>query len=70
MDLGSGTGELALELAKRTKLQIYAIESDEKLVAAARRRIGKTGLYGTRIVVHRADPDSSHFPKQFANLVV
>jgi outer membrane protein assembly factor BamB len=70
VDLGSGTGELALELAKRTKLQIYAIESDAKLVAAARRRYGDAGLYGARIVVHHANPGDTHLPKQFANLVV
>ena len=70
VDLGSGTGELSLELAKQTNLQIYAIESDEKLVAEARRRLDKAGIYGTRVVVHHSSPDDSHLPKQFANLVV
>ena len=70
VDLDCGSGELALELAKQTRLQIYAIQSDEKLVAAARRRLDEAGFYGARVTVLHADPAKSFLPKQFANLVI
>jgi outer membrane protein assembly factor BamB len=70
VDLGAGEGELALELARRTNLHIYAVEADPKKVAAARRRLHEAGLYGTRVTVHQADPAEPPYPNAFANLVV
>ncbi len=70
VDLDCGTGGLALELARQTRLHVYAIQSDEKLVAIARRRIEQAGLYGTRVTVLLAESAKSFLPKQFANLVV
>jgi outer membrane protein assembly factor BamB len=70
VDLGSGSGDLAIELARKSKLQIYAVESDGERVAAAWRRLSELGLYGSRVTVVHADPATVAFPKYFANLVV
>jgi outer membrane protein assembly factor BamB len=70
VDLGCGDGGLAFELAKRTKLHIYAIESDLEKVAEARRNLMAAGLYGDRVTVHHADPARTPYPRYFADLVV
>jgi outer membrane protein assembly factor BamB len=70
VDLGCGSGELALELARGSKLLVHGIEQDPVKVAAARKRIAAAGLYGTRVIIHQADPARSGLPKWFANLVV
>jgi outer membrane protein assembly factor BamB len=70
VDLGCGSGELSLELARRTKLQIYAVESDPAKVAAARKMLDAAGLYGVRVTVHQADPAKAPYPNYFANLIV
>ena len=56
LDLGCGDGHLALELARRTKLRIYAVDADPAKVAAARQMLDAAGLYGVRVTVHQADP--------------
>ena len=70
VDLAAGNGELALELARQSKLHIYAIESDPKKVAAARQRLAAAGLYGVRVTVHQGDPAKAPYPKHFANLII
>ncbi|GAB4159571.1 MAG: hypothetical protein Tsb009_36870 [Planctomycetaceae bacterium] len=70
VDLGCGDGSLSLELARRTKLRIVAVDRDPENVAAARAKLADAGLYGSRVTVHLADPAKTHFPKYFANLVV
>lgn len=70
VDLGCGDGQLALQLAQRTKLLIYAVEDDAQLVERARRRLTDAGLYGSRVVVHQRDLSSCGYPSYFADLVV
>lgn len=70
IDLGAESGRLAEELAKRSRLQIYAVESDAAKVAAGRSRLDALGLYGVRVTVHHADPARLVNPRYFANLVV
>jgi outer membrane protein assembly factor BamB len=70
VDLGCGDGSLALELARRSKLQIYAVDADGAKVAEARRRLEAAGLYGARVMVYEGDPAGFPFPKSFASLVV
>jgi len=70
VDLGAGEGDLALSLAKNSKLHIYAVEKDPAKVLAARKRLSDAGLYGTRVTVIESDPANSNLPKNFANLVV
>ena len=70
VDLGAGSGDLAIALAKKSELQIYAVEEDAEMVKIARERLGQQGLYGSRVTVVHADPATVAFPKYFANLVV
>lgn len=68
--LGSEEGRLAYELAQRTTLRIYAIESDPQKVARSRKMLDRAGLHGSRITVVQGDPDKLPFSNYFANLVV
>jgi outer membrane protein assembly factor BamB len=68
--LGSGTGRLACELARRTDLTIYGIESDPAQVAAARRALDAAGLYGKRVRIDQGDPAHAPYADFFANLIV
>ncbi|MHC4175860.1 MAG: outer membrane protein assembly factor BamB family protein [Planctomycetota bacterium] len=70
LDLGCGDGRLAEILARRTALQVYAIDSDPKNVAKARERLDKAGLYGVRVTVHQGDPAATAYPNCFADLIV
>lgn len=70
VDLGCAGGDLALELARRSKLQIVAIDADPLHVAKARQKLDAAGFYGVRVTVHLGDPRQTHYPKYFANLVV
>ncbi len=70
VDLGCGDGALAYALAKRSKLQVYAIDPDPQNVALARRKLDAAGLYGVRVTVHQGDPRNTPYPDYFANLVV
>ncbi|HEY3323960.1 MAG TPA: PQQ-binding-like beta-propeller repeat protein [Planctomycetota bacterium] len=64
------SGQLALEIAKRSDLQVICRIKDAAKAEAARNALMKTGLYGSRIVVHQGDSDDLPYPKYFANLIV
>ncbi len=68
--LGCGTGRLALELAKRTDLQICAVESDREKAKAARKALNAAGVYGARVLVEHSDLRQVPFSDYFANLIV
>ena len=68
LDLSCGDGALAYALARRTKLQIIAIDSDAEKVAEARRKLDAASLYGVRVTVHLGDAEG--YPDYFANLIV
>jgi outer membrane protein assembly factor BamB len=68
--LGLETGELALELAKRSELTVYAVDPDAGKVAAARKAIDATGLYGSRVCVEQWPLDEIPYSDYFANLIV
>ena len=73
LDTACGDGRLALELAKRSKLKIYAVDSDAANVAAARKLLRAAGLYGVRVTVHHLEPANAEappWPDWFADLVV
>ena len=70
LDLGCGEGELAFALARRSKLQIYAVDPDRSNVDRARRKLAAAGLYGSRVTVYQASLDDVPYPKYFANLIV
>ena len=70
LDLGCGGGDLALALARRSKLMVYAVDPDAANVQRARRRLTVAGLYGNRVTVHHAPLSKLAYPKYFANLIV
>ncbi len=68
--VGAETGRLALALARNSGLKIYGVESDPAKVAAARKALSRTGLYGHRITIHEAASGEIPYSNYFANLVV
>jgi len=65
------TGAVALELARKTKLVVYAIFRDEAQLEAARRAIQPTGMYGVRVTAHyRKAGAPIEYPPYFADLIV
>jgi outer membrane protein assembly factor BamB len=70
LDLNCGDGGLALALAHRTNLQIYALCPTAEEVAAVRKTLAECGVYGTRVTVHQGTPENHPYGKYFADLVV
>jgi len=69
--LGSGEGQLAYELAKRSKLRIIGVNDDAKKVALARKKLKDAGIYGSRVTVqHALSLPELPFTNFFANLIV
>jgi len=68
--LGCETGQLALELARRTELMIYVVSPDAEKVAAARKSLDAAGVYGTRVCVEQFPLDKIPYSDYFANLIV
>ncbi|MCH8922647.1 MAG: PQQ-binding-like beta-propeller repeat protein, partial [Planctomycetes bacterium] len=65
------TGELARELAVRTKLHICAVFADEAQAVAARRAASRANLHLSRILVWVRKPgEALPFPPRFADLIV
>ncbi|MBI5395434.1 MAG: PQQ-binding-like beta-propeller repeat protein [Verrucomicrobia bacterium] len=67
---GCGDGGLALELARKSKLHVIAIESDPAKVGRTRQMLADTGVYGSRVSVIEGKLDESLFPRYFADLIV
>jgi outer membrane protein assembly factor BamB len=70
LDFGCGDGALAYEIAKRTKLNVVAVDFDSAKVAEARNKLAAAGLLGVRVSVLHGDLKSPLFPQLFANLIV
>ena len=68
--IGLETGQLAVELAKRSEMMIYAVDSDPDKVAAVREKVDAAGLYGTRVCVECWPYDKIPYADYFANLIV
>ena len=68
--LGAGQGRLPFQLAKRTELEILAIDGNADNVSAARRALSEAGLYGSRVVVEQARAHRLPYSDYFANLIV
>lgn len=68
--VGSQQGRLAYELAKRTQLKVYGVDSEIENVSKSREVLAATGLYGHRITVDHVDLASYPHPRYFANLIV
>jgi len=67
--LDCGEGQLAYELAKRTKWRIIGVDSDPKNVKRARKLIRKAGLYGSRAVIHQIPSGRLPYARHFANVI-
>ena len=70
LDLGCGDGQLALELARRSDLQVIGVEDDPDKVQRARRRLAAAGVHGARAAVHQGNPLDPGFPQYCADLIV
>ena len=70
IDLGCGTGELALELARRSQLYVIGIDADPAHVNRARRMLDDAGVYAERVSIHNGDPHRTPYPRRCANLIV
>jgi len=68
--LGIGDGRLVEELARRSKLDIIAVDADEKKIRAARRLLDQSGLYGKRAAAFAAPPLAIDFSPYLASLIV
>ncbi|MGE3781006.1 MAG: PQQ-binding-like beta-propeller repeat protein, partial [Pirellulaceae bacterium] len=70
LDVDGGDAGLALALANRTDLQIYVLVHSDAELVAARRRLLAAGMYGTRVMVHRAPSTGPLYGRYFADLVI
>ena len=70
VDIGAGNGDLAIALARRTKLNICCLVEDVARADAIRKQLQILGLLGARVSVHVGGLSQSPFPDQFANLIV
>ncbi|MBM4025027.1 MAG: methyltransferase domain-containing protein [Planctomycetes bacterium] len=67
--LECGDGRLACELARRSRLQIIAVDTDAGNVDTARRLVNTAGLHG-RVTVHHLTGDRLPYTSYFANVIV
>lgn len=67
---GVGNGRLVRELARLSELHIIVVEPDEKKVAAFRKELVATGLYGRRVAIHAGHPTTFPMPPYLASLIV
>lgn len=69
--VGSGDGELAYELARRSELRIVCVEEDARAVERSRRWLDDAGLYGARVEVHHLPENGKlPYPDYMFNLIV
>lgn len=67
---GVGSGRLITALARRSKLNIIAVEKDEKKVRELREMLTTAGFYGERISIIHGDPMKVELPPYLASLMV
>lgn len=67
---GVGSGRLVEELARQSELHIIVVEPDEDIARRYRDRLHRAGLYGTRVAVVNADPETLDMAPYLANLIV
>lgn len=68
--MGVESGRLLEELIGQTNAFVIAVDRDAGRVDRIRRRLHRSGLYGTRASVHVGDPLSFPLPPFIANLVL
>lgn len=62
-------GDLAIELARRTAMQVIAVLPNQNDVAKVRAKLTDAGIYGTRAVVHNAPLERLPYASRSMNLV-
>ena len=70
LDIGCGDGQLAIELARKTDLFVYGIDSSAEKINEARENAIDAGIYGSRVMFLQAELEATKLPDFFANLVV
>ena len=70
VDLRYGSGALSAAILAKSELFVHGLEADDRRVAAARKALEATGLYGKRTAVERCDLKRLPYPDYCANLVV
>ena len=65
-----GLGDLAIELAKRSSLQIIVVQPDKSAAKIARDKLHAANLYGVRVAVHERPFDDLGFGPFVANYVI
>ena len=68
--VGLETGQLAVELAKRTELLVYAVDDDPAVVARVRKAVDKAGVLGGRVSIECWPINEIPYADYFANLLV
>ncbi|HEY8505430.1 MAG TPA: PQQ-binding-like beta-propeller repeat protein [Gemmataceae bacterium] len=68
--LGVGSGRLAEELARRSRLHVIVLEPRAAAADAFRRRAAAAGLYGERVAVVPAGLEDAGLPPYLAELIV
>ncbi len=65
-----GTGDLARELAARSRLQVVVVQPDATIAASAREKLHDARLYGTRVTVQSRLLDKMSYGPFLANIVM
>ena len=68
LDVATGTGDIALALAKLKPLTIVGIDISEKMVALGKKKVKEAGL-SELIFLQTGDAEDIHFPEDRFNLV-
>jgi outer membrane protein assembly factor BamB len=68
--LGLGDGRLIASLAAASKLHLIGVDADAAKVDRLRRQLDSAGLYGKRIALLAAEPESFGAPPYVASLIV
>ncbi len=69
--IGAGEGQLAYELARRSKFYVAGIDDDKSKIDSGRKKLLKSGVYCSRLYLRCVDNIKElDFPKCSANLVV
>jgi len=69
VDVGCGTAVFAIELCRRSKLKIYAVEKEKAIYEVARMNIENEGL-ADRIIPALGDANDLPFENEFADLII
>ena len=69
VDVGCGTAVFAIELCRRSKLKIYAVEKEKAIYEVARMNIENEGL-ADRIIPMLGDAHDLPFENEFSDLVI